>query len=189
MFFTTASIMHTVVLLFSTPFSLAIALICCALTFVGCAFGHKETTLLDPVPVAGPSAKIAILRINQFCGFHPLNYVVVDERAIVALETGQHTAFNLSPGRHNIGVYHHGIDNFSIFFPGGVSYARYEASSITEDFLAGQSYQYLLSSNCVPLDETKRVEIEKIENWPEDLPMDSKQFVRPGKDGATQSAH
>ena len=174
----------------STRLSLALVLTC-ALNFGGCAVtGQKELQLLDPEPVTEPSARVWIWRIKQFCGSTPLNYVAVDGRPIAALATGQHTAFDISPGRHTLDIIHHTIDSFLAVggaygaIPYGVNYSRY-GISITEDFLAEKNYWLLLRSKCFSwtLDENKRVEVEKLESWPEDIAQDSK-FVRPGKDGA-----
>jgi hypothetical protein len=160
--------------------------------FAGCAVGPKELPLLDPLPVTGNAATVSVWRESQFCGSYPLNYVVVDERPIAALATGEHTAFDLSPGRHTLGVYHHVIDmpllvgGGSAALPVGVHYGQY-GTSITADFSAGTSHRFFLRSQCVTFDEKQRVVIEQREQWPDGTAPDPHAFVRPGKRGASQN--
>jgi len=153
---------------------------------VGCAAGTKEMALVDPPPFTGPAATVVVLREQQFCGSYPLNYILLDERPIVALATGEHTSFDVSPGRHTLGAFHHVIDmplllgGYPAAVPVGVHFGQYGAS-VTADLVAGVTRRFLLRSKCFPLDENERVMIESVEQWPDGAVLDPKALVQPGK--------
>jgi hypothetical protein len=136
---------------------------------------------------------VVVWRVKQFCGSYPFNYIVVDGRPIAALAAGEHTAFNLSPGRHTIGVYHHVIDMPLLVgggpaaIPVGVHYGHY-GTSITVELSGDTSHHFLLRSKCVTFDEKERVIIEQLEKWPDGTAPDPRAFVNAGKRGASQSA-
>lgn len=152
---------------------------------VGCAMGTKEMPLVDPLPVTGPAATVAVLREQQFCGSYPLHYVVLDERPIAALATGEHTSFTVSPGRHTIGVFHHVIDMLPMLgwgpgvVPLGVHFGEY-GTSVTEDLEAGATRRFLLRAKCFRVDENEGVMIEPVEQWPDGSVLNPKKFVPPG---------
>lgn len=152
---------------------------------VGCAVGTKEMPLMDPLPVTGPAAKVAVLREQQFCGSYSLNYVLLDERPIAALAAGEHTVFEVSPGHHTIGIVHHVIDMPLLIgggpaaVPVGAHFGQY-GTSMAANLEAGATHRFLLRSKCVPLDEKERVMIEPLEQWPDGAVPGLRTFVPPG---------
>jgi hypothetical protein len=157
---------------------------------VGCAVGTREIPLVDPLPVTGPAATVAVLREKQFCGSYPLNFILVDERPIAALATGEHTSFEVSPGSHTIGVFHHVIDMPLLIgggpaaVPIGAHFGQY-GTSVTVELVAGATHRFMLRSKCVTFDEKERVMIERVERWPDGAAPDPKSFVPAGKSRGT----
>lgn len=161
-------------------------LIVTAAATVGCAVGPRTMELLEPLPVSIDAATVAVWREKQFCGAYPLNYVLIDDRPIVALATGQHTAFQISAGRHSVGVFHSVIDapllvgSGPAALPVGAAFGMHGMSS-TDTFSAGSSYNYILRSKCVTFDEDTRVSIERVDGWPSGASPSPEDFVPPGR--------
>jgi hypothetical protein len=152
----------------------------------GCAVGLREISLVEPLPVTGPVATVTVLREKQFCGSYPLNFILVDERPIAALATGEHTSFEVSPGSHTIGVLHHVIDMPLLIgggpaaVPVGAHFGQY-GTSVTAELVAGATHRFMLRSKCVTFDEKERVMIELVERWADGAAPDLKSFVPAGK--------
>lgn len=126
---------------------------------------------------SGPSATVAVLRNKQICGSYPPYYVEIDGRPIAMLSVGQHTSFQLTPGRHTLGVTYFIKDSHLVSY--GLGFDRI-ANIDAHDFVADKQYYYVLTATCFPLDENKRVNIEEVGHWPEGLTIDPKDFVQVG---------
>jgi hypothetical protein len=157
----------------------------------GCAVGQRSLEILDPVPVLGDGATVVVWRAKQVCGSYPLNYVLIDSRPIVALAVDQHTSFRVSAGTHTVAVFHPVIDKPLLVgaapaaLPLGVVFGMH-GTSITETFAAGATHSYLLRSKCVTFDESTRVSIEAITQWPDGQPPSPENYIPAGNRANTQ---
>lgn len=153
---------------------------------LGCAVGQRELDVMDPLPVNGDAATIRVWRTKQICGSYPLNYISVDNRPVAKLAVDQHTFFKVTPGKHTIAVFHSVIDKTIVSSPGPVAiplvvgYGAY-GNSVTETFDSGITYSYLLRSKCMGVDESTRVSIERVAEWPDGTPPAPENFRPPGK--------
>ena len=110
--------------------------------------------------------KIIVLREKQFCGSALIHNVLVDGGVIAKLKVGQHTKFNLSPGKHNI----------QIVLEHPLTYTTSEGIIIDENFRDGETYKLLSSSNCI-----EHGSIEKVDSWPDGTTFSPDKFVEPIK--------
>jgi hypothetical protein len=171
----------------------SVFLVSIVLAVTGCAIvpitGQRSLPVVEPLAVEGPTATLVVLREKKFCGSFPLHYVVIDDRPIAALKTGQHTAFQLSPGSHTLNIQHHTIKGFKMpkqpiipqlaIIPDEVISGRF-GKAVTQNFSTEKTYYFLITSKCFPWDENNRITIEQVERWPEGITLDPREFVKPG---------
>lgn len=71
------------------------------LVFVGCATGGRMGELPKIDPEVKP-AKAVFIRESNFAGAGISYYLLVDDKEIFSILTGQYTEFALAPGKHKV---------------------------------------------------------------------------------------
>lgn len=153
-----------------------------ALFLAGCVVpNYPQAVSIFEVPkVSGSACSATLVRKKQLAGSAPSHFISLDNRIVAALEAGEYTTFDLSEGRHTLGLKWRIMDRMDQGM--GVivlTWSPYE-KSVEVDCQPPAAYLFTITSKGFVLDDHDRVELERVERLDGDFRLDRNGRVSPG---------
>ena len=163
------------------------------ITLTGCGIIPPKPLLYEPPSVSDPNsaAHVTVATEKKFCFscFNHNVYIELDDLTIAKLKVGQYTKFLVSSSQHTIRVRSNEITQIKGIFlagaAGGAGFIPYKFirewfdTELTEDFVAGKEYKFLLSHVHV-FSELRSTTIEKVQSFQRNISLDPSKLVLPG---------
>ncbi len=163
------------------------------ITLTGCGSTLPKPLLYEPPPVSDTksAAHVTIARERMFCAVclilnlylgRPKYNIELDGFTIAKLGSGQYTELFVNRGQHTIGgscYYTLRPVGIPTYFVTGFE-REWFGSQLSEEFIAGEEYKFLVSHAHPRTEQRHTMEVEKVQSFPKNISLDPSKLVLPG---------